>query len=147
MKNYKIFKHPDGKMEAVKQGWSWPGFFFWFIWGFFHKLWKLACILYGIRFFIFVISCLIIYYFNISYFHKQTINVAKILYLAIMIDGLTLFLSFFVSLYIGARGNSFREKNLIATGYKLIGSFLATNPDMAIAESKKAEKGQVTNYM
>ena len=32
MKTYKIFKNPTGQYEAVKQGWSWPAFFFGGIW-------------------------------------------------------------------------------------------------------------------
>ncbi len=28
MKEFKIFHYPEGRQEAVKQGWSWPGFFF-----------------------------------------------------------------------------------------------------------------------
>jgi len=37
MKKYNIFEK-DGQRVAVKQGWSWPGFFFHFIWAFTKKL-------------------------------------------------------------------------------------------------------------
>ena len=42
MKQYKIFKHPSGNSEAVKQGWSWPAFFFSFIWAMVKKQWALG---------------------------------------------------------------------------------------------------------
>ena len=42
MKHYKIFEHPDGKIEAVKLGWSWPAFFFDCLWALFKKMWWLG---------------------------------------------------------------------------------------------------------
>ena len=46
MKQYKLFQHPSGKVEALKQGWSWPAFFFSWIWALVKKLWVLgACVL------------------------------------------------------------------------------------------------------
>ncbi len=35
MKQYKIYEHPAGAIEAVKLGWSWPAFFFVSIWALF----------------------------------------------------------------------------------------------------------------
>ena len=42
MKTYKIFKNPTGQYEAVKQGWSWPAFFFGGIWACVKKIWGLV---------------------------------------------------------------------------------------------------------
>ena len=42
MKTYKIFKNPTGQYEAVKQGWSWPAFFFAGIWACVKKMWGLG---------------------------------------------------------------------------------------------------------
>lgn len=39
MKQYKIFKHPNGDVEAVKQGWSWPAFFFSCFWAMAKRMW------------------------------------------------------------------------------------------------------------
>ena len=52
MKQYKIFKHPLGKIEAVKQGWSWPAFFFNWIWALVKKMWYLYKLLYHRSFFL-----------------------------------------------------------------------------------------------
>ncbi len=48
MKQYKIFKHPNGETEAVKQSWSWPAFFFTWIWALIKKLWVIAAITFGV---------------------------------------------------------------------------------------------------
>ncbi len=40
MKEFKIFEYPEGSNEAVKQGWSWPGFFFGPIWAMAKKMRK-----------------------------------------------------------------------------------------------------------
>ena len=45
MKTFKIYEHPAGNREAVKQGWSWPGFFFGPIWAFVKKMWGLGGVL------------------------------------------------------------------------------------------------------
>lgn len=42
MKHYKIYEHPAGRIEAVKQGWSWPAFFFVPTWALFKKMWGWA---------------------------------------------------------------------------------------------------------
>ena len=42
MKRYKIYKSPLGMIEAVKTGWSWPGFFFTLIWLLVKKLYVTA---------------------------------------------------------------------------------------------------------
>ena len=41
-KQYKVFEHPNGVREAVKQGWSWPGFCFGVFWAFVKRLWLLG---------------------------------------------------------------------------------------------------------
>ena len=42
MKRYKIYKSPLGMIEAVKTGWSWPGFLFTLIWLLVKKLYVTA---------------------------------------------------------------------------------------------------------
>ncbi len=41
-KRYKVFEHPENRVEAVKQGWSWPAFFFIWIWALVKKMWVLG---------------------------------------------------------------------------------------------------------
>src|SRR6266478_7831257 len=39
MRVYQIFKHPEKGAQAVKRGFSWPGFFFSWIWALTRRLW------------------------------------------------------------------------------------------------------------
>jgi len=51
MKKFKIFKNPQGVIEVVKVGWSWPAFFFTFIWAMIKKMYLVGIgglILFGI---------------------------------------------------------------------------------------------------
>ena len=45
MHKYNVYKHPIIGYEAIKQGFSWPGFFFTWIWAFVKKLWADGVIL------------------------------------------------------------------------------------------------------
>ena len=45
MKTFDIFSNPLGEVEVVKQGFSWPGFFFSWIWGYIAKLWIHATVM------------------------------------------------------------------------------------------------------
>ena len=42
MKQYKIFENSEGEIEAVKQGWSWPAFFFTSIWALVKRMYLLG---------------------------------------------------------------------------------------------------------
>lgn len=122
MKNYKVFKHDDGRIEAVKQGWSWPGFFFGIIWALIKKLWAVAGVLFAIG----VVSVIISSATQPDYssYDDSASGVDLIRYL----------ISIGVSVTLGIKGNSFRESSLINNNFQLIGTVIAPNPDMAVAE-------------
>jgi len=42
MNQYNIYTNPQREMEAVKQGWSWPAFFYGCIWAFIKGMWGLG---------------------------------------------------------------------------------------------------------
>lgn len=49
MKEFHIYAHPEGDIEAVKVGWSWPGFFFTGLWALIKRLWTIgAAVLAGL---------------------------------------------------------------------------------------------------
>ncbi len=85
MKQFKIFKHPSGSIEAVKQGWSWPAFLFSFVWAMVKKMWAI-----GIG--LFVLSLIFISMVG----HEADL----------LINGI----SIVVSVIFGIYGNSWREK-------------------------------------
>ena len=51
MKNFNIYENPEGIPEAVKKGWSWPGFCFTWIWCFIKGLGVLGSIILAFTFF------------------------------------------------------------------------------------------------
>lgn len=42
MKQYRVYSHSNGHIEFIKTGFSWPAFFFTWIWAFTKKLWWVA---------------------------------------------------------------------------------------------------------
>ncbi|WP_392563339.1 DUF2628 domain-containing protein [Orbus wheelerorum] len=129
MKNYKVFKHSDGRIEAVKQGWSWPGFLFGFIWALVKKLWLVAGVLVAIA----IITGILVEVTapdSYSYYESSS---------AIFPGLLAKLPALLTAIFLGIRGNFLREKDLINKGYELIGTTTSENPDMAINEVKKME--------
>lgn len=114
MKQYKIFTHPSGQQEAVKQGWSWPGFCFGGFWALVKKMWGLAALIliggFSIGFLMGVIMPL------------ETANLV------------TNIIALGIAIAIGMNGNQLREQNLLSRGYQVSGEFVdAKNPDGAVA--------------
>jgi len=112
MKLYKIFKNPMNQYEAVKQGWSWPAFFFGAIWACVKKMWGL-----GIGIFVtFVVL-------NVLAGQNE------------MLGGIVGLLSLGVYIVFGMQGNALREKNLVKRGYVELPQLInAANPEAAIAQ-------------
>ena len=110
MKQYKVFKHPAGTSEAVKQGWSWPAFFFSFIWAMVKKQWAL-----GVG--VFIGAIVFGFIVGIVGGSDAIINIFSII----------------LNIVFGINGNSWREKNLISRGYELVDTVTAANKDGAIA--------------
>ena len=109
MKRYKILKSPFGMIEAVKTGWSWPGFFFTLIWLLVKKLYVTA----GIVWFIAIV---------ISFVEIE--------------NGGTVFSSFFsvsIGLIVGLKGNLWRVKNFISRGFIFKTTVSAKTPEGALA--------------
>jgi hypothetical protein len=97
MKNYKIFTHPDGSTEAVKQGWSWPAFFFSCFWAIAKKMW-----LTGITLFVFsLLLGAIIGNMEMGPRGDTIINIISIA----------------ISIIFGLKGNDWRESLLYSQGY------------------------------
>ena len=114
MRTFDIYENPQGLQEAVKKGWSWPGFFFTWIWCFVKKINSI-----GVGLFIFNIIT-----WNIP---SEEINI------------LLFFLALGINIWLGSSGNKMRKTNLISRGFQFQGSVIALNPDAAISEF--ADKG------
>ena len=113
MTQFKIFTSPLGKMEAVKQGWSWPAFFFNIIWALTKKMWGIG---FGFAVGFFFLGAIF------GFFGEGSVN-------AIVVN----LLSLAASVEFGARGNRWREQNLLARGFEHTDTVTAANPEGALA--------------
>lgn len=118
MKQYKLYRHPSGLIEAVKQGWSWPGFFFSCFWAMAKKMWGLGTgVLIG-----FIVFGMIIGASGAGPGGEALINLVGLI----------------ANIIFGVNGNSWREKSLISRGFEFVDTVTAANPDGATALYLKA---------
>jgi len=115
MKQFNVYENPSGMKEAVKQGWSWPGFFFNWIWCFVKKMSGLGFGVLGAYFGIGILSGIL--EMSEAYGLSIIVNLAGI----------------GVSIWVGSNGNEKRQENLISRGYELKTTVSASNPEGAIA--------------
>ena len=109
MKKYKIYKSPLGMIEAVKTGWSWPGFFFTFIWLLVKKLYLTA----GMVFLIVIVVGFGEFEFGVT--------------------GLSSFFNLLIAVVVGWGGNQGRIENLIDRGFIFKTTVSAKTPEGALA--------------
>ena len=103
MKKFSILQHATLGHEVVKNGWSWPAFFFTWIWAFVKKLWLIG---------------VIVFLFGI---------------LASSIPEAWLLGELLISVVMGAKGNELRAKRLLDSGYEQVATVEARTPDGALA--------------
>ncbi len=113
MKQFKIFQHPDGSLEAVKQGWSWPAFFFSCFWALTKKMWLTGASL-------FVFSLLLGTYIAEAGMGKTGDDIINVISLAI-------------SVIFGLKGNDWWEALLYSNGYEEKEIIPAPSPRAALA--------------
>jgi hypothetical protein len=123
MTQFKVFTHPRGASEAVKQGWSWPAFFFTWIWA----LCKRQYLLGGLMFGGLVGVGLLLGWAQASGVPDHELLSVRLLSLG-------------VQLVFGKYGNRWREKNLIARGYDDAGFVGADNSEMAVSAYLKTAR-------
>jgi hypothetical protein len=104
MKTYKVFES-GGQKVAVKQGWSWPAFFFAWIWAFTKKLWLPGII--GLV--VLVVG--------------ELIPVKNAANPFLLITGIVF----------GIKGNKWWEAQLLKSGFLFLGTVQAKNPAEAVS--------------
>ncbi|EJL6739193.1 DUF2628 domain-containing protein, partial [Vibrio cholerae] len=114
MKQFSVYKHPTLGFQAVKQGFCWPAFFFSWIWAFICKMW-------GKGFFILAMIMLLTIIETVFENLGSNGGVLVMLFLQI---------GFFV--FVGSKGNEWREKSLIERGFQSIKTVDASTSDSAI---------------
>ena len=115
MKEYKVFEHPDGKVDVVKQGWSWPAFVFTFFWLLVKRMWVIAGI-------IFASFLIIVFIGGVAggAIEKSLDEILSITNIMIMV-------------VFGLKGNNLREKNLLSREFDFRTTLTASNHDGAVA--------------
>lgn len=106
VKQYKIFQHPNGSVEAVKQGWSFPAAIFGIIWAVVKGLWMVAISILGVYVFV-----------NTFIYDPSSAFIINVI----------------VSVVLGVNGNNWRETNLLSRGYNQVDVVVSLNTDAAIA--------------
>src|ERR1043166_9133108 len=117
-RTFEVFKHPTDS-QAVKRGFSWPGFFFTCIWALVKRLWLVGGV-------VLVISLVV------SLVSSQTFRSSPLLVVCA---------SLVVRLVVGRKGNRWRSDALQADGYAYIGAIEAR--DAAAALARVAQLGGV----
>jgi len=105
IKNYEIYTSPVGGIEAVKKGWSWPGFFFTWIWAFVKKLHGLGA----------------------------GVLIVGVLLNIVSPFGLGLVYDIIIIIWLGSSGNTMRATNLKRRGYQFAHMISAQTAEAAIA--------------
>jgi hypothetical protein len=112
MRQYSVYRHPNGQMEAVKQGWSWPACLFMVLWALSKKLWLVA-----------LIWCVIL--FGASILLSVTLGEEGAEFSNV--------LSLAACGIFGVNGNAWRENNLRSRGFDCVDTVTANNPEGAVA--------------
>ncbi|HEY7617571.1 MAG TPA: hypothetical protein VH744_12260 [Terriglobales bacterium] len=122
MKTFVLYHHPQLGYEAVKQGFSWPGFWFTWIWAFVKKLPGIGAVL-----------LMAVILFPVLMETREPALVA----LGAM--GILV-----VVLVVGLGGTTWRENKLIKRGYQLVATLQAEDPGVAIASMIEREASGVS---
>lgn len=120
MKQYRIFRHPNGAVRAVKQGWSWPAFLLVSWWALVKRLWWPG-----------IGSLVVLFAISLGTgFARDLFPIAdrtfRLLNRAVDVLGFAAMIAF------GMWGNHWLEKRLIARGYRQAGTVRAAHTDAAV---------------
>tara|TARA_Y100001960_G_C14697667_1_gene839863 strand:- start:964 stop:1455 length:492 start_codon:yes stop_codon:yes gene_type:complete len=139
MKNFKIFENDKtGAIVSIKDGWSWPAFFFNFIWCFVKKLHMI-----GIGLVIFTIVSEVIiaenttYYYD-DYYHDYYYEDSNLAILFALIN-------IAIAIWLGVTGNEKRCDYYESVGFIYQGMVTAVSPDAAIATYARGTGNQGAN--
>jgi hypothetical protein len=120
MKTFDVFQHPHLAPEAVKNGFSWPGFFFNWIWAFVKGLPGKGLLILG--------GMIVIIIFDAA---AEAEGIVYALF------GLG------ICIWVGVSGNEWRVASLVQRGFAKSGTVVAVSPDGAIAQILRDSPGPV----
>jgi len=128
VKSFNVYERNDGKCKAVKNGWSWPAFFFGSIWALCMQLWLIGLLLLPAELFLNILMSFIEQIQrDASGSYSETKNI---------IGGLIAFVALSIRIIFGSFGNAWKRKRLEKIGYKLKEALDARSKNDAIYLSK-----------
>lgn len=123
MKTFKVYKHPAKGLEAVKVGFSWPGFLFGIFWLLLKRLWALSLLWLGLYLVLGLIKTVT---------NESEESGAQALVYVLLAAGY-----WALNLLPGFKGNQWRQANLVKRGYELVGEARTATSDAAVAQVVK----------
>ena len=117
MKTFQVYKHPIAGIEAIKVGFSFPAFFFGWIWMFIKKLWGYGCLFLFLQFLFLGFNGMIPLLFQ---------NLVRPLFFAFAFGAAVLATA-------GINGNKWWSAALLKRGFKNEATIQASNKDAALA--------------
>lgn len=133
MRTFEVWAHPDMGMEAVKQGWSWPGAIFTWIWAYSKRLTNQGTIMLAVSFGVPLVG---------DFIAAGSLDTGLGWELAAG-EILGLLASLAISVYAGARGNGWWRADLANRGYRCVATLAARSPSAAVAEVREADLASV----
>ena len=128
MKTFKVYKHPDKEIQAVKSGFAWLAILFFPWWFLYRRLWLFF--IYYILIVLFLAGIDYELYGELGFFNFSTAN--DLQFLIVLIEIVILLLP-------GFKGNEWTAMKLKKNGYELAYSVKADNRRTAI---KLANRGK-----
>lgn len=113
MKTFRVFRHPVLGYQAVKVGFSWPGFLFSVIWLLLKKLWWNAAIV--------ICSVVLLTYIEMSFDNMHTSLMVFLIEIGVYV-------------LVGVNGNEWCAARLQSEGYQLKDTLQAETPHEAIGK-------------
>ncbi|MFT8827801.1 DUF2628 domain-containing protein [Acetobacter syzygii] len=129
MKSFNIYEDNNGNYRAIKNGWSWPAFFFGSVWALCMQIWIIGVFLFPIELFLnMFFSAIEQTQRHMSVSHTQDEDI---------IGSIIAILALCIRVMFGVFGNACKRKKLLRNGYILIKTLSAKNKKMAILTMKK----------
>jgi hypothetical protein len=124
MKSYKVFEHPSGDMEAIKEDWSWTAFLFGWMWALCHGMWLVALGILGLGLLV--------------AFGARGLGVQDSSALV-----MTALYGIVNSIVLGSIGNSLRASWQVGKGYACVGVVQASNAEEALSAHRERSAAKV----
>lgn len=125
MRSFNVYEKNDGTCKVVKNGWSWPAFFFGSIWAIFTQLWLIGLLLLPVELLLQILMNIIgEIQRNASGSYAETTEI---------IVGVVALIAMSIRIIFGVYGNAWKRKRLEKSNYRLVKSLEASSKDNAVS--------------